>query len=137
MVHSIQKDLFLAGSELASSAETLAGLKGRLGREDILGLEERIDQLTDRYGLPGHFVVPGESFESAFLHVARAVCRRCERSIVTLNAEQDGAHRTLIAYFNRLGDLLFVLAWALEVRTVVRRILEETLAHQPYREGTE
>jgi cob(I)alamin adenosyltransferase len=120
---SVQQIIFIAGSELASTHETLMRLKRRVNREDVRRLEEWIDGLTGVYGLPGRFVVPGSSLDSAVLHVARAVCRRCERSIVLLNRETGGEYSECVVFFNRLSDLLFVLAWSLELRALVEDVV--------------
>jgi cob(I)alamin adenosyltransferase len=124
ILYRVQQDLFVAGSELASTSQYLPRLKERIGQREITRIEHEIDSLTDRYGLPTHFVVPGRSLESSTLHVARSVCRRCERLIIELN-RQVGDYSILIPYFNRLSDLLFVLAWTLEVLAVVEAILRD------------
>lgn len=126
ILYSIQLDLFVAGSELASTSQHLASLKKRIGTREISSIEQEIDFLTSRYGLPSHFVVPGRSIDSSALHIARSVCRRSERLIIKLN-RQTGDYTGLIPYFNRLSDLLFVLAWSLEVCAVVEAVLRELL----------
>ncbi|TSA56938.1 MAG: cob(I)yrinic acid a,c-diamide adenosyltransferase [Planctomycetaceae bacterium] len=123
---TIQEDIFVASSELASTPEVLNRLKRRLGNEDISRLERRIDEFTALYGIPRHFVMPGKSPDSAALHIARAVCRRCERLIVMLN-KATGGHDELAVYFNRLSDLLFVLAWALEINSVVKDVVSDLI----------
>ncbi|MBI4777140.1 MAG: cob(I)yrinic acid a,c-diamide adenosyltransferase [Deltaproteobacteria bacterium] len=124
IIRSVQSDIFTASSELASTPNALQRLERRIGPEDVTRLERWIDEFTETYGLPTHFVAPGESLESAVLHVARSVCRRGERLIVTLN-RQTGHYDQLITYFNRLGDLIFVLAWAVDVMKVIERVVEE------------
>ena len=124
IIRSVQNDIFTASSELASTPKALPRLERRIGSQDVNRLEGWIDEFTETYGLPTHFVAPGEFVESAVLHVARAVCRRSERLIVTLN-RQMGHYDQLIMYFNRLGDLLFVLAWAVGVMDVIERVLDE------------
>jgi cob(I)alamin adenosyltransferase len=131
---AVQRSLFVAGAELASTHDKLPRLERRINPEDVRGVEKWIDGLTKVYGLPGHFVVPGRSLDSAALHVARAVCRRCERSIVSLNREASGEYSECIVYFNRLSDLLFVLAWCLELRAVVEEVLRG-LSTETFREG--
>jgi len=128
ILYAVQKNLFVAGAELASTHETLVRLERRIGPEDVRRLEEWIDGLTGAYGLPGHFVVPGRSLGSAVLHVARAVCRRCERAVVLLNREAGGEYSECIVFFNRLSDLLFVLAWSLELRTLVEEVVRGLIA---------
>ena len=126
-LNRIQDDIFVASSELASTPETLSGLKKRIVGEDVQRLENWIDEYTAAYGLPRGFVTPGNSSESAALHVARSVCRRCERLIVMLARQHDSGSKVLLTYLNRLSDLLFVLAWALEVRSVVSKVIEELI----------
>ena len=128
LVYAIQKSLFVAGTELAVTSPSLPGLSRRLGPEDTRQVETWIDELSAQYGLPGRFVVPGRSLEGAAIHVARSVCRRCERSIVALNRQDGGTYADLIAYFNRLSDLFFVVAWSFDVRKTVEQTLSEVLS---------
>jgi ATP:cob(I)alamin adenosyltransferase len=127
ILFGLQKDILVASSELASTAKGLSQQQNRIGKEDTGRLEECIDEFAELYGLPGRFVLPGRSADSAALHVARAVCRRCERLIVTLNRQEAGLYDDLLTYFNRVSDLLFVLAWALEVRTIVTEVAREVI----------
>ena len=125
LLDKTQKDIFVASSELASTPKTLAELKRRIAQEDVKRLETWIDELTATYGLPDGFVIPGNSSDSAAVHVARSVCRRCERLLVTLKRQHDFGSKVLLVYFNRLSDLLFVLAWALEIRAVISKTIED------------
>lgn len=130
ILFAVQKSIFVASSELASTDQGLGRLERRIDGNDVGRLEEWIDRLTEVYGLPGHFLVPGTSLDSAALHVARAVCRRCERTIVKVNRESGGEYSQCVVYFNRLGDLLFVLAWSLEVRAVVKEVLRSLIVEK-------
>jgi len=130
IIHSVQKDLFIAGAELASTSEFYQGLTARLTEDNVAQLESWIDRVSDQYGRPQGFVTPGASFDSAALHVARAVCRRLERLIVSLNRNL-GAHGLLIVYFNRLSDLLFMLARASQVRAAIEQVLDELTEDHP------
>jgi len=123
---TIQKDMVVASSELASAPEGRIRLKRCLGKEDISRLERWIDEFAALYGMPRYFVIPGKSPDSAALHIARTVCRRCERLIVMLN-KATGGYDTLLVYFNRLSDLLFVLAWALEISIIVEDIVSDLI----------
>ena len=98
-------------------------------------MEAGIDALIGRYGLPDGFVIPGASVDSATVHIARAVCRRCERTIVTLGS-QEKVSDFILTYINRLSDMLFVLAWSLDVRGVVRQVVKETLEASQEGEGS-
>jgi len=123
ILYAIQKDLFIAGAELASTPQKLSRLENRLDAKNISKLEHWIDQMTDQYGMPGGFVIPGDSQESAVLHVARSVCRRFERMIVRLN-RTTGTYRDAIVYINRLSRLLFLLAWAEAIRAAIDEVLD-------------
>ncbi len=124
IVHAVQRDLFVAGAELASTHERITQLESRISAKDANRLETWIDQMAEQYGMPGGFLIPGASSDSAALHVARSVCRRAERLIVGLH-HATGTYEELIVYFNRLSDLLFVLAWAAAVSAAVEEVLNE------------
>ena len=121
---AIQKDLFVAGAELASTPERIYKRKKRITTKDVKKIEDWIDQAVERYGMPSGFVVPGDSLDSAALHLARSVCRRVERLIVRLN-RIDGTYKVVIVYLNRLSDLLFVLAWSLAVMAAIEQVFNE------------
>lgn len=131
VLYSIQEDLFVAGAELASTPNALARLQKRIGPENTQQLESWIDKFAMRFGLPRQFVVPGKSADSAALHVARTVCRRCERLIVMLN-RPTGVYDELLVYFNRLSDLMFVLAWSTEVIAIIEEVVREVIAADVY-----
>lgn len=126
VLRAIQEDIIVASSELAASSEAALQLDRRIGRGDVVRLEHWIDEFTASYTLPERFVRPGMSTDSAAVHVARAVCRRCERLIVTVN-RQAGGYDDLLVYFNRLSDFLFVIAWCLEVNAIVEGIVRQSI----------
>lgn len=104
----IQNDLFDLGADLATPGEE--GL--RITHGQVVALERDIDQLNADLQPLESFVLPGGSELSAWLHVARTVCRRAERSIVMLTGETS-LNPQVLPYVNRLSDLLFVMArWA-------------------------
>ena len=72
-------------------------------------LENFLDKLNKDLPPLREFILPGGSQSAAICHVARAVCRRSERQIVSL-AEQERVNTHIIQYINRLSDLLFVIA---------------------------
>ena len=82
-------------------------------------LESLIDDVSARFDPPTEFVVPGEDEVSARLDVARAVCRRAERS--ALSAATPGS--SVVPYLNRLSDLLWTLARWSEGTSVTARSL--------------
>lgn len=123
MICEIQKELFVAGAELASSQTTLAQRKRRITKNEVSALEAKIDGLTESFGLSRSFVIPGTSPDSAALHTSRSVCRRVERLVVRLNRNTK-SYQDLIIYFNRLSDLLFVMAWSATVSAVIENVLD-------------
>jgi len=129
LLYQIQKDIFVASAEMASTSRFLSRLKNRIGEEDVKRLENWIDEYTMTYGLPDRFVVAGKSSDSAAVHVARSVCRRCERLVVMIH-RQECDYKELVAYFNRLSDLLFVLAWCLEIRAVIERVIQDIISKE-------
>ena len=105
----IQRDLFAVGAELADPAEKIAAriTKAVVTDADVRRLEQLIDRLDEELEPLRRFILAGGAPVGAALHVARAVCRRAERRIISLQP-RPGA--TLLRYINRLSDLLFVLA---------------------------
>ncbi len=99
----IQHDLFDLGAELCIPGHRV------IPEKRISELEEEIDQRNALLPPLKDFILPGGSRTAAFCHMARTVCRRAERRLVTLHLEQPLSPVTL-CYLNRLSDLLFVLA---------------------------
>ena len=114
----IQRDLFAVGAELADPAQKIAArvTKADITDADVERLEELIDRLEEELEPLRRFILAGGAPAGAALHVARAVCRRAERRIVSLQP-RPGA--TLLRYINRLSDLLFVLARVVNKRAGV------------------
>ena len=106
----LQRDLFALGARLADPAERIADRvrKASLTAEDVTRLETWIDRFEAELPPLRRFILPGGSAPGATLHLARTVCRRAERRIVGLGAE--AVDPVLVAYVNRLSDLLFVMA---------------------------
>lgn len=111
----IQRDLFAMGAMLADPRHRIADRveKAILGDADVARLEAVIDRLDDALPPLRHFILPGGTPAAAAVHVARTVCRRAERRIVTLTPPPDPL---VVRYLNRLSDLLFVLARAVNHR---------------------
>lgn len=105
----IQNTLFTLGSQLASPK--LDPKLRIITSAHIDALERQIDAMTDSLPAMRHFILPGGSKTSAFLHLARTVCRRAERSAVHLSSLPDEkVDHWLLIYLNRLSDFLFILA---------------------------
>ena len=110
LLESLQHDLFVIGAELATP-EPGQHTMPAIGTADVERLEGCIDQYEAELPPLKQFILPGGSPAGATLHVARAVCRRAERRVITLQGTSDTEiSATIIVYLNRLSDLLFVLA---------------------------
>ena len=111
----IQRDLFALGAQLADPADKIAErvTKAALGDEEVARLERLIDRLEQDLPPLRRFILAGGTPAGAALHVARTVCRRAERRMVALQPPVDPV---LLRYVNRLSDLLFVLARAVNHR---------------------
>ncbi len=107
---AIQNELFHLGSDLAFlEADKAEQARPQIAAEHIERLEGLIDELSAVAGPLKNFILPGGALGAAQLHVARTVCRRAERTVVSLaQAEPVGAFA--LRYLNRLSDLLFVMS---------------------------
>ena len=111
-LESIQHDLFALGAELAAHQPEPGRTKPQtpgLPTGRTAELEGWIDEAETELPPLTAFVLPGGVPAAAALHLARTVCRRAERSVVTLS-ESESVEPAVVAYLNRLSDLLFVLA---------------------------
>ena len=109
----VQNDLFDVGADLAVPVDPESeDTRLRIAPARIAWLEAWCDQINDDLEPLTSFVLPGGTPAAAQLHVARTVCRRAERAVVMLaDHEPTGAvGENVIAYLNRLSDLLFILA---------------------------
>ena len=113
VLQTIQRDLFQVGAELATP--NAANLRTSLDASTVSALESVIDSYDPTLKPLKNFILPGGSPKAAALHVARTVCRRAERSVVTLARKQQ-INPLIIHYLNRLSDLLFVLARAVNMQ---------------------
>ncbi len=107
----IQMRLFFVAGELATVEE--GKYKYKVNDEDIAGLEKIIDDYLPKISGVDKFIVPGSSEASAALHVARTICRRAERRILTLK-RHEVVSDTLLKFVNRLSDVLYTYARYLE-----------------------
>jgi len=103
----IQEKLMLASAHLASD-NNKKQLKN-ISEEDIDFLESRMDFMTDKIPEQKAFIIPGMPRISSECHVARTICRRCERHSIAIECE-DEQLELCKKYLNRLSDFLFVLA---------------------------
>jgi cob(I)alamin adenosyltransferase len=105
-----QDALFNLGSELATPAEKRWDGMPLVSPDDAAALERAIDECQDELPPLRNFIHPGGSVPGAQLHVARTVCRRAERLIVSLRDADADVSADCVRYVNRLSDALFV--WA-------------------------
>ena len=121
-LRQIQSTLFDIGSELATpDIDTSARRREavpRVGEREVLDCEQWIDRLDAELQPLTHFVLPGGTRAAAALHLARTVCRRAERRVVALARDAD-LSPVVVHYLNRLSDLLFVMARAVNGRSGV------------------
>lgn len=119
-LEQIQNDLFDIGAQLAAPRleDRFPGVSS--GR--VAALESLIDTLESELEPLRNFILPGGTVAAAHLHVARTVCRRAERCIVSLGETSSDATRRTITYVNRLSDALFVFARVANRRAGVRDV---------------
>ena len=108
----IQNDLFTLGSDLASPSGTEVP---RIGESFVKKLEKLADRFLAELEPLREFILPGGSEAGAALHLARTIARRSERRVVALSETEEVNPETIV-YLNRLSDLLFILARAVNNR---------------------
>jgi cob(I)alamin adenosyltransferase len=112
LVGRIQNELFALGAQLATP-DPAAHNTAMIGPAQIAALEAAIDRHEAGLAPLKTFILPGGTPAGAHLHFARTVCRRAERRLVTLVRESaEPVSNDAVVYLNRLSDLLFVLARA-------------------------
>jgi cob(I)alamin adenosyltransferase len=117
MVLRIQRELFVAGAELAANAAARDRLEDgvtRVSADMVHGIDAALADYESRIELPAEFVIPGETRASAALELARTILRRAERRVVSLAHAGLAPGPHVLPYLNRLADLLWVLARAAE-----------------------
>ena len=117
LIESLQKDLFALGARLADPASRIAPRveKAAITDASVQRLEQEIDRLEETLPPLRRFILPGGSGSGALLHLSRTVCRRAERRVIALGA--GAVDPLIIIYLNRLSDLLFVMARAVNHRS--------------------
>jgi cob(I)alamin adenosyltransferase len=111
----VQNELFVLGSDLATPADS--DRIPRVKADFITQLEQEIDQLEQELEPLRQFILPGGALGAAYIHLARTVCRRAERSVVTLAETPDEPlNPEVLPYLNRLSDWLFVVARVVNAR---------------------
>lgn len=106
---SVQNKLFVLQTMLATESEEMMEKIPRLKESDITALEQWIDSIQEALPTLSSFVMVGSTVASSQAHVARCVCRRAERTVVSL-ARNYNVDPLIQQYLNRLSDYLFVFA---------------------------
>jgi cob(I)alamin adenosyltransferase len=111
----LQRELFVAGAELATAPENRHKLQDGITRvtpEMVEALEPIIDDIAARFDPPQEFVLPGATRLAAALDLARTVVRRAERDAVAAATDGwiDTKESCVVPYLNRLADLVYTLA---------------------------
>ena len=115
-LYKVQNDLFNLGTILATEPEDMKPSMPRITIQDIEVLEKEIDESNKGLPILHSFILPGGSKINAFLHLARTVCRRCERVCCGLYEDQK-IDKIVVSYLNRLSDVFFV--WSRLVAKII------------------
>jgi cob(I)alamin adenosyltransferase len=116
ILETLQRELFAVGASLADPRKKIAArvTKAAIEAAAVARLEGWIDRLEEELPPLRKFILAGGSESGALLHAARAVCRRAERRVVALGPESFDP--MVLTYLNRVSDLLFVMARAVNRR---------------------
>ena len=115
ILYNIQRELFDAAGELATMDREK--FPEKITEKHVESLEKIIDTYLSKIPKIDKFIIPGSNKSSASLHVARTVCRRAERRIITLS-KMEPVSPILVKYVNRLSDCLYTLARFLETELI-------------------
>ncbi len=117
LILRLQRELFVAGAELATNPAARDRLQDGITSVDeamLVAAEADLATWEARITMPREFVVPGQSRSSASLEVARVTCRRAERRVIAARHAGHVIGDWLVPWLNRVADLLWVLARAVE-----------------------
>ncbi len=119
LVKQIQRELFKVGSAIGTPPES-SKPASEITSEMVQALDDQVHRIEAVPGILNDWSIPGELPSSAAFDVARTVCRRAERLAVRLHEEGNEAgvlpNPQILAYLNRLSDLLWLMGRLLEVR---------------------
>ncbi len=110
----IQRTLFSVGASLATPSESRRGVAG-LGQGDVEELTAEVHRIEAMDGILADWTLPGAQVPSAAFEVARTVCRRAERCAVRLAESGEEVQPEVLAYLNRLSDLIWLFGRLLEL----------------------
>ena len=128
VLHTLQHQLFRLCAEVATPhVENLSESSNLISQQDISDLERLIDDYTKRLPQQHSFILSGNYLSAAELHVARTVCRRGERLLISLG-EVEPIRDEVRKFINRLSDALYIMArmedYVQFVETIVERVVE-------------
>ena len=109
VLYRIQNELFNIGNMLATLDKDIKENMPKIEAAHIENLEKNIDYFNKDLPTLESFVLPGGSSINIWFHIARTICRNCERKIVELS-NKEKIDVNVIKYLNRLSDLLFVFS---------------------------
>ena len=109
ILKEIQDRLFTIGSILASEPDQVKKQLPDLHESDLQLLEDEMDKISEIVPPLRYFVLPGGHQSVSYCHVARTICRRAERLVISLNSTQP-IDSLVVKYLNRLSDYLFMLS---------------------------
>ena len=106
----IQNKIFTIGSHLAALGNKQENLTiPEINAADVTTIELRIDEIQKKLPAMKNFILPGGHTTVSFCHLARTVCRRCERLVIEVS-DNETVNPIIVQYFNRLSDFLFVFS---------------------------
>jgi cob(I)alamin adenosyltransferase len=120
----IQKTLFRLGSALATPPESRKGAPA-FSQEDVDYLTDLVHRIEAIEGILADWSLPGAHTESAAYEMARTVCRRAERCAVRLKESGEEVRDELLAYLNRLSDVLWLFGRLIEHHAGINARLRE------------
>jgi len=112
-INEIQSRLFDVGSSIATprtNSPAIKLAKTSFDEENVTTLEKWIDTIDANLPPLKNFILPSGGLASSHLHVARTICRRAERRVVSLSRAEEEVEESICKYLNRLSDFLFVAA---------------------------
>lgn len=129
----IQRNLFVVGSELATTADKVKRLLVRVDAEMVRELDRRHKLLQSRMKRLDGFIVPGGNHAAAHIDVSRAIARRCERKVAGLVLSRAVRNQLLLVWMNRLSNYLWLLARLEEGKSTVVRRSKVPISKRPNR----
>ena len=116
----LQNDLFIVGSDLANP--NMSDKKIRTTPDMITYLEQKIDLLEPQLQPLTSFILPGGTLLASILHLSRTVSRRAETHVIALSQNEE-INKDAAIYLNRLSDLMFIMARAINQRKNISDIV--------------